>query len=75
MIRLSGLSIFIAILSSASIALFFGRVASFYLPTQQQPQLQYHQYQPVQTMLTEAAEKMINCEALVVLELWLLLCR
>jgi len=65
MIRLSGLSIFIAILSSASIALFFGRVASFYLPTQQQPQLQYHQYQPVQTMLTEAAEKMINCEALV----------
>jgi hypothetical protein len=64
MIRLSGLSIFLAILFSASIALFSGRVASFYLPIRQQRQLQY-QYIPAQTMFTEAAEKMINYEALV----------
>ena len=63
-IRRSGLSIFVVILSSVSIALFTGRMASSYMHRRQQRELQ-PQCQPAHTMLTEADENIINYEALV----------
>jgi len=62
MIQLSGLSIFVVILSSVAIALFSGRLASIYLPTWLQLQLRYRHVVPAQTV---CPEKMINYEALV----------
>jgi len=64
-IRLSGLSIFIAILSSAFIALFSGRMASSYMST---PRLQQFNCQPAaaDSKLTETVENvMFDYEALV----------
>lgn len=64
MIRLSGLSIFIAILSSAFIALFTGRMTSSYLSTRQQ---QFNcQPAAADSKLTETVENvMFDYEALV----------
>jgi len=64
-IRLSGLSIFIAILSSAFIALFSGRMASSYMST---PRLQQFNCQPAaaDSKLTETVENVLfDYEALV----------
>eukprot|EP00985_Skeletonema_marinoi_P025275 scaffold18427_cov103-Skeletonema_marinoi.AAC.4 len=64
-IRLSGLSIFIAILSSAFIALFSGRMASSYMST---PRLQQFNCQPAaaDNKLTETVENVLfDYEALV----------
>eukprot|EP00984_Skeletonema_dohrnii_P005145 scaffold1814_cov156-Skeletonema_dohrnii-CCMP3373.AAC.1 len=65
-IRLSGLSIFVAILSSASIALFSGRVASSYLSTRQQQFNCQPAAAAADTKLTETVEDvMFDYEALV----------
>lgn len=67
MIRLSGLFIFVTILSSASIALLSGRIASTWLfPTRWQRESQYlHKYQSSHTKLAETKANMFNIEALV----------
>ena len=66
-IRLRGVSIFVAVLSSASIALFSGRIASFwYFPNQRQRESQrVHKYQPSRAKLAETGGNMFNIEALV----------
>ena len=65
MIRLSGLSIFIVILSSVSIALFTGRIASFYLTAQGNEIQDRAECQAEVVMPFEPIEKVMNYEALV----------